>query len=124
MKSLRLRPREKQSSVGRCILYAFLLSMYSQSGAFSCRDVHLQPQKMTYTLIHLESVVQIIVYSYTVCVLDSCVRCCSSYFISGFGARNRVIYPYVHILAMLFYLFQVVIIYIIQISSVYYDNAT
>ena len=47
----------------------------------------------------------------------------SSYFISGFGAGNKMIDLYV-ILAMPFNSFLVVVIYIIEIPSFYFGNAT
>ena len=47
----------------------------------------------------------------------------SSYFISGFGAGNKMIDLYV-ILAMPFISFLVVVIYIIGIPSFYFGNAT
>ena len=46
-----------------------------------------------------------------------------AYFISGFGAGNKMIDLYV-ILAMPFNLFLVVVIYIIEIPSFYFGNAT
>ena len=47
----------------------------------------------------------------------------NSYFISGFGAGNKMIDLHV-ILAMAFNLFLVVVIYIIEVPSFYFGNAT
>ena len=51
------------------------------------------------------------------------LRIRSSYFISGFSAGNKMIDLYV-ILAMPFNSFLVVVIYIIEIPSFYFGNAT